>query len=170
MSRFVCHESDASAAQREATCRGNPDTSHGLLHIRGNVAAVERAARHPDGGWSPPESLTVSGISRHDHERFGGGRYPDRICGKPIPLSTKILAVADAPAGRSQLRARRACIARLAPVQHVVNTTDDPERTQLDAGACRSVGYAACVGPAASLVRGRVGCCSCRASRAGLGT
>ena len=34
-------------------------------------------------------------IIRHHHERFGGGGYPDGIAGEEIPLSARILTIAD---------------------------------------------------------------------------
>ncbi|WDL98709.1 bifunctional diguanylate cyclase/phosphohydrolase [Alicyclobacillus sp. ALC3] len=34
-------------------------------------------------------------IIRHHHERFGGGGYPDGIAGEDIPLSARILTIAD---------------------------------------------------------------------------
>lgn len=34
-------------------------------------------------------------IARHHHERFDGGGYPDKIAGMDIPLSARIVALAD---------------------------------------------------------------------------
>lgn len=34
-------------------------------------------------------------VARHHHERFDGGGYPDRLAGEEIPLSARIIAVAD---------------------------------------------------------------------------
>ena len=34
-------------------------------------------------------------IARHHHERFDGKGYPDRLAGEEIPLSARIVAVAD---------------------------------------------------------------------------
>ena len=33
---------------------------------------------------------------RHHHERWDGGGYPDQLCGEAIPLSARIIAVAEA--------------------------------------------------------------------------
>ena len=35
-------------------------------------------------------------IVKHHHERFDGTGYPDRLSGEQIPLSARIVAVADA--------------------------------------------------------------------------
>jgi len=34
-------------------------------------------------------------VSRHHHERFDGNGYPDRLAGEDIPLSARIIAIAD---------------------------------------------------------------------------
>jgi putative two-component system response regulator len=34
-------------------------------------------------------------IARHHHERFDGNGYPDRLAGEEIPLSARIVAIAD---------------------------------------------------------------------------
>lgn len=34
-------------------------------------------------------------IARHHHERWDGSGYPDKLCGESIPLSARIVAVAD---------------------------------------------------------------------------
>jgi response regulator RpfG family c-di-GMP phosphodiesterase len=34
-------------------------------------------------------------VARHHHERFDGNGYPDRLAGEDIPLSARIIAVAD---------------------------------------------------------------------------
>jgi response regulator RpfG family c-di-GMP phosphodiesterase len=45
----------------------------------------------------PPAILTetVEAAVRHHHERFDGSGYPDRLKGEQIPLSARLLAVAD---------------------------------------------------------------------------
>ena len=34
-------------------------------------------------------------VARHHHERFDGNGYPDRLAGEEIPLSARIVAIAD---------------------------------------------------------------------------
>jgi putative two-component system response regulator len=34
-------------------------------------------------------------IARHHHERWDGAGYPDRLAGEAIPLSARLMAVAD---------------------------------------------------------------------------
>jgi putative two-component system response regulator len=43
-------------------------------------------------------------IARHHHERYDGGGYPDRLAGSAIPLSARIVAIADV---YDALRSRR---------------------------------------------------------------
>lgn len=59
----------------------------------------EQIQRHPEVGWdlvSRADSLhgALSAI-RHHHERWDGTGYPDRLGGADIPLSGRIVAVAD---------------------------------------------------------------------------
>ena len=59
----------------------------------------EQIQRHPEIGWdlvSRADSLrgALSAI-RHHHERWDGTGYPDRLSGTDIPLSGRIVAVAD---------------------------------------------------------------------------
>jgi HD-GYP domain-containing protein (c-di-GMP phosphodiesterase class II) len=44
-------------------------------------------------------------ITRHHHERYDGQGYPDRLAGDDIPLSARIVAIADV---YDALRSRRA--------------------------------------------------------------
>jgi putative nucleotidyltransferase with HDIG domain len=43
-----------------------------------------------------PELADVRKVVRHHHERWAGGGYPDGLVGEEIPLSARIVAVADA--------------------------------------------------------------------------
>jgi putative nucleotidyltransferase with HDIG domain len=43
-----------------------------------------------------PELADVRKVVRHHHERWAGGGYPDGLAGEEIPLSARIVAVADA--------------------------------------------------------------------------
>ena len=64
-----------------------------------NAEEWEQIQRHPEIGWdlvSRADSLrgALSAI-RHHHERWDGTGYPDRLAGADIPLSGRIVAVAD---------------------------------------------------------------------------
>lgn len=73
-----------------------------VLTAKGALEPVQQAAMmsHPllscevleRSGLSPKLHLPV----RHHHEWYGGGGYPDGLCGESIPLESRILAVADA--------------------------------------------------------------------------
>lgn len=60
----------------------------------------EHMKRHPVIGYEIVEPLKLLHIAlpgiRHHHERFDGQGYPDRLKGEEIPLSARILAIADA--------------------------------------------------------------------------
>jgi putative nucleotidyltransferase with HDIG domain len=55
--------------------------------------------RHPEIGYEIIEPLKVLHIAlpgvRHHHERFDGKGYPDGLSGENIPLSARILTIAD---------------------------------------------------------------------------
>ncbi len=72
-----------------------------VLNKPGDLDAEEweQIQRHPEIGWdlvSRADSLrgALSAI-RHHHERWDGTGYPDRLSGTDIPLSGRIVAVAD---------------------------------------------------------------------------
>ncbi len=67
---------------------------------------------------------------RHHHERFEGGGYPDGIAGKSIPLSARIIAVADTYDAMTSSRAYRAGRSHeeaLLEIRRVSGTQLDPE-------------------------------------------
>jgi putative nucleotidyltransferase with HDIG domain len=43
-----------------------------------------------------PGMGSVARIVRHEHERFDGGGYPDRLAGEAIPLGSRIILACDA--------------------------------------------------------------------------
>jgi diguanylate cyclase (GGDEF)-like protein len=67
-----------------------PLTVDEFEHVKGHPAAGAEIVAHIN-GLSP-----VSEWIRHSHEHFDGSGYPDRLCGEAIPLSSRILLVADA--------------------------------------------------------------------------
>ncbi len=73
-----------------------------LLTRCGPLATAERTEveRHPEVGARLIAPLGVSAglvaAVRHHHERWDGGGYPDRLAGDAIPLTARIVAIADA--------------------------------------------------------------------------
>lgn len=65
-----------------------------------NAEEWEHMKRHPQIGYDIVEPLKVLHVAlpgiRHHHERYDGQGYPDRLKGDEIPLSGRILAIADA--------------------------------------------------------------------------
>jgi response regulator RpfG family c-di-GMP phosphodiesterase len=56
-------------------------------------------------------------ICRHHHERFDGNGYPDRLAGEQIPLSARLVAVADAYDLLRRRRVNKPALSHLAAVQ-----------------------------------------------------
>jgi response regulator RpfG family c-di-GMP phosphodiesterase len=98
---------------------GNATLPDGLLRKPGRLTAEERlymqshtsvgaeilqkiARKHGLAGAFLPMALD---IIRHHHERFDGQGYPDRLTGDSIPLSARMVAIADV---YDALRSRRA--------------------------------------------------------------
>jgi putative two-component system response regulator len=62
-------------------------------HARLGSDAIELAERDID---MPLEFLSLAKeIARWHHEKWDGGGYPDRLAGEAIPLSARLMAVAD---------------------------------------------------------------------------
>jgi len=72
-----------------------------ILNKPGPLTAEERALmeRHPAAGEKMLAGIEfpwdVKPMIRHHHERWDGTGYPDRIAGEAIPLSARILCLAD---------------------------------------------------------------------------
>jgi putative two-component system response regulator len=54
------------------------------------LQSVEKNAAEP-----LPFLIYAKQIARHHHEQWDGSGYPDRLCGESIPLSARLMAVAD---------------------------------------------------------------------------
>jgi HD-GYP domain-containing protein (c-di-GMP phosphodiesterase class II) len=78
---------------------GVPDA---VLHKAGPLVEAERELIKGHSVWGAdlvgriPGLEDVARIVRHHHERYDGEGYPDRLAGRDIPLSSRILTVADA--------------------------------------------------------------------------
>ncbi|WP_158618509.1 HD-GYP domain-containing protein [Legionella sp. km535] len=80
---------------------------------------------HPQAGYkiaqSVPFNQTISDIILHHHERLDGSGYPDKLTDKEIPLTTKIVTVADVFEAMSSHRPYR-------PKHSVLETLDELKR------------------------------------------
>jgi diguanylate cyclase (GGDEF)-like protein len=80
-----------------------------------------------------PQPGIVDGI-RHHHERWDGEGYPDRLSGEVIPLSARIIAVADAFSAMTTTRPYRKALPgkeALVRLGEVAGTQLDPRLTDL---------------------------------------
>ena len=112
---------------------GIPDN---ILLKPGRLDAEEWAvmATHPTVGdrmLEPLELLEgVRAAVRHHHERWDGEGYPDRLAGDEIPLSARIVAVADAVEAMSADRPYQRALTRgeiLRELAHGRGTQWDPQ-------------------------------------------
>lgn len=72
---------------------GDADRAVLRQHCEWGAAALERA----ESGLSFPSFLRIAiQLTRHHHERWDGSGYPEGLSEKAIPLSARIMAVADA--------------------------------------------------------------------------
>lgn len=97
-----------------------------------NAEEWESMKRHPIIGYEIVEPLKLLHIAlpgiRHHHERFDGQGYPDRLKGKEIPLSARILSIADAYEALTGTRPYRKAVSS----QEAVNELKKCAGTQFD--------------------------------------
>jgi len=107
-----------------------------ILNKPGRLTDEERKVieRHPVTGESMLAGIEfpwdIRPMVRHHHERFGGGGYPDGIAGEAIPLSARILTVADIYDALTSARSYRSAHPheRAMQIMHEeVGNTLDPE-------------------------------------------
>lgn len=121
-----------------------------LLVRRGDLTEVERrnVERHPEVGARLLAPLGVGdelvAAVRHHHERWDGNGYPDGIAGEAIPLTARIVQIADAydamTSDRPWRRARTQASA-LAELRREAGRQFDPGLTKdfialVESGAC----------------------------------
>lgn len=95
-----CEEIELAAPMHDIGKIGIPDD---ILRKNGPLTDRERAimCRHTDIGYeilrgSPSRHIQLGAIvALNHHERYGGGGYPSGISGEDIPLSARIVSVAD---------------------------------------------------------------------------
>jgi len=98
--KIRCEEIELAAPMHDIGKIGIPDD---ILRKNGPLTDRERAimCRHTDIGYeilrgSPSRHMQLGAIvALNHHERYGGGGYPSGISGEDIPLSARIVAVAD---------------------------------------------------------------------------
>jgi HD-GYP domain-containing protein (c-di-GMP phosphodiesterase class II) len=89
---------------------GVPDL---VLHKPGPLDDDERELIKGHSVWGAdlvgriPGLEDVARIVRHHHERYDGAGYPDKLAGRDIPLSSRILTVADAYVAMTENRPYR---------------------------------------------------------------
>lgn len=97
-----------------------------------NAEEWEQMKRHPLIGYEIVEPLKLLHIAlpgiRHHHERFDGQGYPDRLKSKEIPLSARILSIADAFEALTATRPYR----KAKPPQEAVKELRNCAGTQFD--------------------------------------
>jgi len=97
---------------------GKIGISDSILHKTSTLSAEDRATiqSHPlfgDQILGPIQFLhDVQEVVRHHHERYDGGGYPDGLAGDDIPLSARIVCVADAFDAMTSNRPYRAALSR----------------------------------------------------------
>lgn len=102
---------------------GMPDR---VLHKAGPLAGEEWEVmrEHPVIGErilrSIPGMGSVARIVRHEHERFDGSGYPDRLAGEEIPLGSRIILACDAYHAMTSDRPYRAAMAHSHAVAELV--------------------------------------------------
>lgn len=70
-------------------------------------------------------------IARHHHERFDGGGYPDRLAGSNIPLSARLVAIADVYDALRSRRTYKPALSHSAAIQVMSKVTAEQFDPQL---------------------------------------
>lgn len=125
----------------------------GLLHDIGKIAIPEKILlkpgkltpeeydvikTHPDLGKRLVEGIdklkVVSTWLKYHHERYDGKGYPDGIAGEQIPISSRIIAIADTYDAMTSTRAYRQALSHQEAIDEIHNcagTQFDPELANL---------------------------------------
>jgi putative nucleotidyltransferase with HDIG domain len=115
---------------------GKVGVSNRLIMKDGRLTVEERAAvaKHPEIGENllmplglPPG--IIEGV-RHHHEQYDGNGYPDRLAGEDIPITARIILIADAYDAMNSNRPYRRALPRVAIIREFkkhAGTQFDPE-------------------------------------------
>jgi HD-GYP domain-containing protein (c-di-GMP phosphodiesterase class II) len=93
-----CAEIRYSAALHDV---GKMSVDSAVLKKRGPLDAAERAEmnRHSEYGWlilkDAPRLRMAAEIALNHHEKWDGSGYPNKLAGEAIPLSARIVQMAD---------------------------------------------------------------------------
>ncbi len=113
-----------------------------------DTAERDRVERHPEIGLKLLGPLdvpsAVAAAIRHHHEWWDGTGYPDGLAGPDIPLTARIIAIADAFDAMSTDRPYRDALSRrvvIAEFERFAGSQFDPDLVQeflaiIDSGAC----------------------------------
>ena len=85
-----------------------------------------------------PGMGSIARIVRHEHERFGGGGYPDGIAGEQIPIGARIILACDAYHAMTSDRPYRKGMSHADAIAELVahaGTQFDPRVTEMLIGA-----------------------------------
>ncbi len=119
-----------------ATCKQMELAGHlhdiGMMAIPGDiltrrsrlgVEAFNLAKKHPGIGYEVLEPLVslrgILGAVRHHHERMNGTGYPSGLKGQDIPLSARIIAVADSYDAMTHDRPYRAAMSPMVAIREL---------------------------------------------------
>jgi HD-GYP domain-containing protein (c-di-GMP phosphodiesterase class II) len=92
--------------------------------MKGHVAHSEQVVVDLDPPWD------MAAMVRHHHEHWDGTGYPDALAGEQIPLSARVLCIADAFTALTSQRSYRKAhktAAALEIMEQEAGTTFDPE-------------------------------------------
>lgn len=144
---------DTSEKKRLGTCAllhdiGKIGISDEILNKQGRLTDQEweTVKAHPNlgatiAGHSSQLSPCISGILHH-HERYDGSGYPDGLKGEDIPLESRILAIADAFAAMTYIRAYSEALSYDAAIEEMrkcSNTQFDPKLVEIFLNSIRQV-------------------------------
>lgn len=125
----------------------------GLLHDIGKIAIPEKILlkpgkltdeefavikTHPELGENLIEGIgklsLISGWLKHHHERFDGKGYPEGLKGDEIPISSRIIAIADTYDAMTSSRSYRGALTHeqaIAEIERCAGTQFDPELARI---------------------------------------
>ena len=125
----------------------------GLLHDIGKIAIPEKILlkpgklteeeyavikTHPELGEKLVEGIEklklISGWLKSHHERYDGKGYPDGLAGEQIPVSSRIIAIADTYDAMTSSRSYRSALphdSAMIEIEHCSGTQFDPNLAEL---------------------------------------
>ena len=133
----------------------------GLLHDIGKIAIPEKILlkpgklteeefniikTHPELGERLVESIEklklISNWLKSHHEKYDGSGYPDGLTGEQIPISARIIAIADTYDAMTSNRSYREAMSHqvaISEIERCSGTQFDPELAKIFVGICDEV-------------------------------